>query len=113
RESPRGLPGGGVATAVRHWPSSPHARCSAPLHARFDAVGRPSAARPEASTRSEVPFAGNVVDLDADAIGILEQHRVVAWRELRSLLGRMDDARSELVDEKAIDRIDVLAAAGA
>src|SRR6185369_13436408 len=51
--------------------------------------------------------------LDADAIGILEQHRVVARRELRSLLGRMDDARSELVDEKAIDRIDVRAAAGA
>src|SRR5262249_5527407 len=48
----------------------------------------------------------HVVDLDADAVGILEQNRVVAGRELRSLFRRVNDAGPELSDHKAMDRVD-------
>ncbi len=66
----------------------------------------------EESSRPEMALARHVVHLDPDAVGILEEDRVVAGRELRQL-GRMDDVGLELVDEEAMDLVDVLAAAGA
>src|SRR5678815_3849481 len=74
------------------------------------AVGGARAAGAEPATRSEVALAGNVVHLDADAVGVLEEQRVVPRRELRAALGRVHDVRPELVHDEAVDRVDVLAA---
>src|SRR5438094_1133417 len=52
-------------------------------------------------------FAGDVVHLDADPVGVLEENRVVPRGELRTVLGRMDDSRLELLDEEMMDRVDV------
>ena len=57
-------------------------------------------------------LAGDVIHLDPDPVGILEQHRVVAGREA-AFLRRVHDGRLELADDEAVDGIDVLAAAGA
>jgi murein DD-endopeptidase MepM/ murein hydrolase activator NlpD len=54
-----------------------------------------------------------MVHLDADPIRILEQDRVVAGGELRTVLGRMYDPGLELVDQELVDGVDILAAAGA
>src|SRR5262249_10651365 len=91
-------------------------RCLAPLPlllARFDAACGTGAARAEPSAGTEVALPWHVVDLDADAIGILEEDRVVAGRELRSLFRWVNDAGAELVDHEAMDRIDIFAAARA
>src|SRR5262245_39820808 len=77
------------------------------------AVCRAGATRPQAPTGTQGALSRPVVHLDANAVRILEQHGVVARRELRSLFGRVDDARLELIDQKTIDRIDVLATTGA
>src|SRR5713101_8671914 len=50
-------------------------------------------------------LARDVVDLDADAIGILEQHRVVARRP-HSRCGRMHDLRAECLNE-AVSLVDI------
>src|SRR5262245_52015594 len=84
---------------------------SSVLCSGLDAVRGAGATRAESSARSEVALARHVVDLDADAVRILEEDRIVAGRELRSLFRRVHDVRSERVDRKAMDRIDVLAAA--
>src|SRR2546425_10954085 len=57
-------------------------------------------------------LAGDVVHLDADPVGILEENRVVPRGEL-PVLRRMDDARVELLEEEVMDRVDVLATARA
>ena len=57
-------------------------------------------------------LAGNEVHLDTDAVGVLEEHRVVPGREVR-VFRRMYDVCVELVDEEAMDGVDVLAAARA
>src|SRR5262245_19769696 len=54
-----------------------------------------------------MPLAGHMIHLDPDTIGILEQHRVVARREPRAVTGRMHDARAELLDDEAMDLVDV------
>src|SRR5262249_51668754 len=76
------------------------------LLARFDSACGTGAARAEPSAGAEVALPRHVVDLDADAVGILEQNRVVAGRELRSLFRRVNDAGPQLSDHKAIDRVD-------
>ena len=81
----------------------------------FGSVARrgPLALGSEPAAGAEVTLAGHVVHLDADAVGILEQHRVVARGELRPSSGGWTMSRRELVDEEAVDRVDVLAAARA
>ena len=54
-----------------------------------------------------------MVHLDADAVGVFEQHRVVAGCELRPFLGRVDDLRVELGAHEVVDRVDVGALARA
>jgi hypothetical protein len=49
----------------------------------------------------------DVIDLEPDAIRILEQYRVVSGHP-SGLLGRMNDAGSE-PDHKRMDRVDILA----
>src|SRR5881398_848114 len=56
-----------------------------------------------------MPLAGDMIDLDADTIGVLEQHGVVARREPRAIFGGMHDACTEL-DDEAVDRVDVFPA---
>src|SRR5262249_30087612 len=70
-------------------------------------------ARAEPPAGSEVPLAGHVVDLDADAVGVLEEDRIVAGCELRALFRPVNDVCRELVDREAMDRIDIRAAARA
>src|SRR5438477_7621528 len=53
----------------------------------------------------EQTFAGDVVHLDSDAVGVLEQERIVAGRPTAGLR-RMDDPRAHLFDE-GVDRIDI------
>src|SRR5262249_12050390 len=79
------------------------------LLARFDSACVTGAARVASSAGAEVALPGHVVDLDADAVGMLEQNRVVAGRELRSLFRRVNDAGPELIDHKAMDRVDTFA----
>src|SRR2546423_6281100 len=67
--------------------------------------------RVEASALLEHPLAGNVIDLEPDAVGIEERERVVAGRP-RSLLGGADHSRAEILQE-AVEVVDVLAAARA
>ena len=56
-----------------------------------EAIARPRAARAQPSAVAEVAPAGDEVHLDADPVRILEEHRVVARRELRAVFGRVDD----------------------
>src|SRR5262249_12978645 len=81
--------------------------------ARLDTARGTRTARPESSSGTEMALAGHVVDLDANAGRSLEEDRVIAGCELRSLCRRVNYARSELVDRKAMDRVDVRAAARA
>ena len=46
-------------------------------------------------------LAGHVVHLDADPVGVLEEHGVVAGREA-AVFGRMDDARLELARDEVV-----------
>ena len=76
-------------------------------------LGRAFSSGTETAFWPEVPLARDVIHLDANPVGILEQHGVVAGREVRGVLGRVHDRRSELVDDEAMNRLDVLTAAGA
>src|SRR2546430_17050351 len=67
--------------------------------------------RVEASALLEHPLAGNVIDLEPDAVGIEERERVVAGRP-RSLLGGAVHSRAEILQE-AGEGVDVLAVARA
>ena len=53
-----------------------------------------------------------MIHLDADPVRILGQHRIVARREVRRVLGRVHDRRPQLVDDEAMDPVDVFTAAG-
>src|SRR5689334_1339269 len=55
--------------------------------------------------------AGNVIDLEPDAIGILEQHRVISGRPA-ILARRADDFRAKL-DNESVELVDIGALAGA
>src|SRR5262249_38928503 len=77
-----------------------------------DAPRRSRAARTEPALGPEMALSRHVVHLDADPVGILEEHRVVSGREAR-LLRRVDDARAQLVGNTPRDRVDVLSRAGA
>src|SRR5690242_18309623 len=70
-----------------------------------------ASASPLLSSSCQQPLARNVVDLEADAIGILEQDRVVTGRP-GTVLGRVDDCGAEL-DEEFVAGVDVGALAGA
>src|SRR4030095_2486922 len=74
---------------------------------------RPRTTFAEPAALVEVPLAGHVVDFDADAVGVLEQHRVVTGREVLPLFGRVDDLRVELGSDELVDRVDLLAVARA
>src|SRR5512138_1588352 len=65
-----------------------------------------------ASDPIQMPSPRHVVHLDANAVGILEQHRVVARREA-VLLRRVDDLRAQLLGDEAMRLVDVAALAGA
>ena len=67
------------------------------------ACARSSNVPPSASR--EQTLAGHVIDLEPDAVGILEQHRVISRRP-RTLLRRMHDLRADRFEEK-INLIDV------
>src|SRR5207245_8420942 len=91
---------------------------SAPLPAtaleavRSVPLRRARASRTEPALGPEVPLARNVVHLDADPVRALEEDGIVGAREMRRILGRVDDPRAELVDEETINRIDGLPLAG-
>ena len=53
----------------------------------------------------EQAFARNVIDLQPDAIRVLEQHRIIARRKF-VLLRRVNDARADLFQE-LVRRVDV------
>src|SRR4030095_4047083 len=114
---PRPPPGGAPPTTVLGRPSSPYlwrsAAAPAGQPAGFDAIGGPGAAGTESPARAEMPLARHMVDLDANAVGILEEQRIVSGGELCAVLRWVHDARLQLVDDEAMDRIDVLAAARA
>ena len=57
------------------------------------------------------PFTGHEVRLDANTVGVLEQHRVIARRPPR-FLRRVHDARAN-ADQKCVQQVDVFARAGA
>src|SRR5262249_61052240 len=71
------------------------------LLARFDSACGTGAARAEPSAGAEVALPRHVVDLDADAVGILEQKRVVAGSEMRSTFQRVNDAGPDVIAHKA------------
>src|SRR5262245_48926254 len=57
------------------------------------------------------PLAGHVVDLEPNAVGVLEQHRVIAGRP-RILAGRADDFGADRGKE-SVQFIDIGTLAGA
>src|SRR5262249_61784940 len=63
-----------------------------PLLARLDAACGTGAARAAPPARAQLALPRHVVDLDADAVGILEEDRVVARGKLRAVFRRGDDA---------------------
>ena len=65
----------------------------------------------EASLVGEEALSRDVVHLEPDAVGVLEQHRVVARRP-RRVLRRMHDLGAHLAQVR-VQAIDVLAGAGA
>src|SRR6202020_747483 len=67
--------------------------------ADLDAVGR------------EQAFARNVIDLQPDAVGILEQHRIITGRK-SVLLRHVNDARADFFQE-LMRLVDIGALAGA
>src|SRR5439155_2000243 len=64
-----------------------------------------------ASSSTQKPLARHVVDLEPDAIGILEQHRVIAGRPL-VLARRADDPGADR-GEESVQFVDIGALAGA
>lgn len=75
-------------------------------------VRRALSVRTEAAFLAEMTLAGDEIHLDSEAIGILEQHRIVA-RGPAAFFGGMDNTSARMPRDKSVHGVDVVAASRA
>jgi len=76
------------------------------------AAGWPRSISAQGALFAEVAFAGDEVHLDANPIGVFEEHRMVAGSEIPGL-GRVKDVRIEFENRERVHGVDACVVARA